>query len=440
MRAARLVLALVVATVATVAIVACARSVVDDPGPEPGLGTPDGCAGLSCKRVSCSAGTATRLRGRVLDPAGVRGLYGVSVYVPNGAIAPLAHGATCKPCAGRRVDAAASALTDVRGEFVLDDVPVDARVPVVVELGSWRRVAEISVTPCTDTRIDDDRTRLPRSSLEGELPLTAVTTGAADALECLLRNVGIADEEFVAAGDDRGRVHMYRGKGGGGRRGAFVTDAADLWNDAKRLAPYDIVVLSCEGTEALENKGGDAPSARGAMASYAKAGGHVFATHLHSAWLQRSPDEDFRSVASWTAPADVGDEYGVDTSFPKGDAFAAWLLEARASTTRGRIVLDNVTASAGAVRGGVAHGWIRQAVDRTRYFSFNTPVGAGRDSACGRVVYGDLHAFGLGGSDFPDGCPGDRNALTPQQLALEFLLFDAFACVDDDALPPTPPR
>lgn len=427
---------------AAVAIVvnACARGLDDPLGVGPTFGAADACTGLSCKRVACNAGAATTLRGRVLDPAGVRGLYGVSVYIPNGSIPPLVHGARCNPCAARKVDAVAATVTDVRGEFVLDDVPVDSRVPVVVELGTFRRVAEIAVVACTDTRLDEERTRLPRSSREGDVPLVAVTTGAADALECLLRNVGLEDEEFVGGNDSRGRIHVYRGKGGGGRRGAFVTNAEDLWNDAAQMAPYDMIVLSCEGDEALENKGGTAVGARGSMAAYARAGGHVFASHLHSVWLQRSADDEFRGVATWTAAKDDGDDYGIEMGFPKGEALASWLVATGATATRGRIRLDNVTASAGSVRTDVAHGWIRQDSSRIRYFSFNTPLGSSRQTACGRVVFGDLHAFGLGGSDFPDGCPKDRRALTPQQLALEFLLFDALACVDDDTLPPAPPR
>lgn len=419
---------------------ACARSVETAPPPDDTFGARRDCHGLSCKRVDCAAGSATRIRGRVLDPAGARALYGVSVYIPNGPLAPVVHGARCLRCAARNVDAAAATITDVRGEFVLEDVPVDARVPVVVELGTFRRVVDVPVAACSDNVLPDDSTRLPRSSREGELPLVAVTTGAADALECLLRNVGIDDDEFSGPDHPTARMRMFRGKGGGGRRGTVVPNADGLWNDAASLAPYDLVVLSCEGDEALENKGGAAGGARAAMAAYANAGGHVFATHLHSAWLQRSPDPGFRSVATWSAAKDDGDVYAIDTSFPKGEALATWLFDAGASATRGTVRLDNVTASAGPVRADVAHAWIRQGPDRTRYFSFNTPLGSKREDACGRVVFGDLHAFGLGGSDFPDGCPTDRRLLTPQQLALEFLLFDALACVDDDSLPPAPPR
>lgn len=408
----------------------------------PLVGAADACSGLACKRVSCGVRPTTRVTGRVTDPAGLRGIYNASVYVPNGAVPPVRHGAHCDTCSGRRVGAVVSALTDALGEFALDDVPAGDDIPIVVEIGRFRRTATITVAPCTQNRIPDETTRLPRNGAEGDLPLIAATTGASDALECLLRNIGIDDREFVGGGDDRGHVQLYRGKGGGGLPKIPVPAAADLWNDPAALARYDIVALSCEGDEANENKGGDDPAARGAMHAYANAGGHVFATHFQYTWLKGSPAADFRDVATWDPTKDVGDDYLVDTSFPKGLAFADWLVATGASPEHGKVRLDNVTFSLGSVRAPPAQPWIHKGgTGAVRYFSFNTPIATPREAQCGRTVFADLHAFGLGGSDFPDGCLLSKPAsLSPQQLALEFLLFDLFACVDDDRERPEPPR
>ncbi len=407
----------------------------------PLIGAPDACSGRACKRVVCGARPSTRVTGRVTDPAGLRGIYNVAVYVPNGAIAPVPHGLSCERCVSRSVDAAVSTLTDARGEFVLDDVPVDVAVPIVVEIGRFRRVVTMDVPACKETRLTDDAVRLPRNAAEGELPRIAVTTGASDALECLLRNIGIDDSEFASGSQERGHVALFRGKGGGGVKNVPVPEASDLWNDPARLALYDIVALSCEGDEANENKGGDDPLARQAMHDYANGGGHVFATHFQSTWLKSSPAADFRGVSTWDTTKDVGTDYAIDTSFPKGQAFAEWLAANGASPELGKISLDNVTFSVGDVKEPPAQPWIRSVGSgRVRYFSFNTPIGTPREAQCGRMVFGDLHSFGLGGSDFPDGCLTGPNALSPQQLALEFLLFDLFACVDDDRERPTPPR
>ena len=424
-------------------VVACALGSPASSGDAPALlGGHDACAGLECMRVQCGAKPTTRVTGRVTDPAGLRGIYNVAVYVPNGPVEPVRHGARCDTCVGRQVGAVVSALTDARGEFVLDDVPADPAIPMVVEIGRFRRVVTVSVAPCVETRLADDTVRLPRNSAEGDLPLIAATTGASDALECLLRNIGIDDREFVGGGDERGRVQLYRGKGGGGLPKIPIPPASDLWNDPAQLARYDIVALSCEGDEANDNKGGADPAARESMHGYANAGGHVFATHFQYTWLKNSPAAEFRDVATWDPAKDISQEYDVDTTFPKGQAFAEWLLATGASPAYGKLGLDNVTFSLGSLKQPPAQSWIRHhGTGAVRYFSFNTPIGASREQQCGRTVFADLHAFGLGGSDFPDGCMlTNPKSLSAQQLALEFLLFDLFACVDDDRERPLPPR
>lgn len=47
-------------------------------------------------------------------------------------------------------------------------------------------------------------------------------------------------------------------------------------------------------------------------------------------------------------------------------------------------------------------------------------------------MLGDLHAFGLGGSDFPAGCLTAPKALSRRQLALEFLLFESATTEADE--------
>src|SRR5205085_494613 len=147
----------------------------------------------------------------------------------------------------------AATLTDTKGDFVLDNVPVGAAVPLVVQIGKWRR--QITLPPmnaCANNPVQDPNLlRLPRNQKEGNIPRIALTTGGYDRLECLLRKIGIEDGEFTAEGG-AGRVNLYGGRGTlvspataqyapALNAGATFTPAVNLWGDPANLKKYDMV-------------------------------------------------------------------------------------------------------------------------------------------------------------------------------------------------------
>jgi hypothetical protein len=81
----------------------------------------------------------------------------------------------------------------------------------------------------------------------------------------------------------------------------------------------------------------------------------------------------------------------------------------------------------------------------TEYFSFNTPTTAGQTpdgpGYCGRVVYSDLHVGAASRDDVNMPVPAScaNGDLSPQEKALEFMLFDLSSCVIPDDKPPLPP-
>ena len=426
-----------------------------------------GCQGLACKQVECAGGGKTTLTGRVFDPAGKVPLYNVVVYVPNGEPAPITAGLgpTCDRCAGNvSGNPIALTATDANGDFRLEDVPADTDFPLVIQIGKWRRRVTIpKVAACQSVAADAGLTRLPKNRTEGDIPRIALTTGSADPLECLLRKIGLDDSEFGTAGAEA-RVHLYTG---GSTAPASATSsfsaggafgqATALWGSVDELKKYDIVMLSCEGGEVEASK---PEAARQALYDYAKVGGRVFTSHYHHYWFSNSPVPEVKALASWTndftcqdgctfeaePAANVIVNATVNTTFAKGAAMKDWLKSTQSLTGPGdtlpiqeaRHNVNAVTANAlswmtiqnPAASNKVAH----------EYITFNTPVGAADDQVCGRVVYSDLHV-GAGdatGAPFPTGCTTPD--LTPQQKALEFMLFDLSSCIQKDDKPPVLPK
>jgi hypothetical protein len=347
--------------------------------------------------------------------------------------------------------------TDAKGDFVLDDVPVGKNIPLVVQVGKWRREVKIdNVAACVNTAITDkDLTRLPRNQTEGHIPKIAVTTGGHDALECLLRKVGVEDSEFTPQAGP-GRVNFFAGGQGTDRYattmngGAMITPVVPWWDSADNLKKYDLVLHSCEGMEKPTNK---STAALEAMQAYANAGGRIFASHWHNYWLEHGPPP-FPTVATFDHQPALNEFMSdIDTTFPKGAALADWLVNVGASTVRGKLPINGARHTVSAVNADVAQRWIYSDTPKSvQYLTTNTPVGVPEAMQCGRVVLSDIHVStgvaagapsdrslpGPGpaakdGFPFPTGCVTEE--LSPQEKALEFMLFDLSSCVERDNVP-----
>jgi hypothetical protein len=421
-----------------------------------GIGPIADCVGLQCRQstcrkgdcvqAACGGGALTRLTGKVYDPAGKVPLYNVSVYVPNKPLASYTDGPSCDSCATTLSgDPIVQATTDASGSFVLGDangdVPSGDDVPLVIQVGKWRRQITIPhVDACTDGALTDpNQVRLPRNQQEGHLPKIALTTGGADALECLLRKIGVEDAEFTPT-DGAGRINLFNGVDGtksfdAAHGGASFTQVDPWWDSLDNLKRYDMILHSCEGTERPTNK---SPAARQALQDYANAGGRVFASHWHNYWFEHGP-APWPTVATFDHQADLNDiTASIDTSFPKGEALAHWLVNVNASTTLGQLPIAGAQHTIDTV-GTMGQRWIYSAAPQSvQYLSANPPMGSAQ--ACGRVVLSDIHvSTGAGGKNdddsdpakpFPTGCV--TADLSPQEKTLEFMLFDLSACVLPD--------
>jgi len=437
-------------------------------GPDLGVaGAGGGAGGLMVDpdpNAACSGGKKTSISGTVYDPAGQWPLYNAVVYVPRspGELPAFGQGVACEKCT-EAVPARAVALSGPDGKFLLEDVP-SGRVDLVVQLGKWRRKQTIEVAPCRDNPLTDENlTRLPRTRFEGDIPKIALSTGHSDALECLLRKIGIADTEFTTD-TGGGRVSMFVGCQGddngnfGANKfteslgGAAFPSTNQLF-DSGTLSQYDMVIFSCEGHKCDTIQ---TPENVAQLVDFANRGGRVFLDHNHYNWLNRADAPIERAAQFSSSPNDIQSPLPtrINTkNFPKGEAFAAWLLNVKASTTLGELDIYAAKTSVQSLSPNRAQPWIYRDDEPKGdfYLTISTPVAVKDDDpppeACGRVVFTDLHVSKSGGGDamdfsdqetpFPDGCTS--SVLTPQEKALEFMLFDLSSCVQAETRAPTTP-
>jgi hypothetical protein len=408
-------------------------------------GTTPGCVNLECRQVLCEAGGKTTITGVVHEPAGKIPLYNVVVYVPNAKVDPFVDGASCDRCGNISGSPLVSAITDTKGKFVLENVPTGKDIPLVIQVGKWRRQIVIpEIKGCVDNPVDASQLRLPKNKSEGDIPKIAVTTGGADPLECLLRKIGVDDTEFgVKSGAQR--IHLYAGKNGGGTKLASGTDyapQADLWPDAATIKKYDILLLACEGA-GEDVVGPDKPEpSRAAMLEYMNSGGRIFMSHLHKYWLVHGP-APLPTVATFVEKPDLPNPTTafIDTSFPKGAALSEWMVNVGGSTMAGEFSLNQGQHTVDAVNMATSQRWIYgKTPESVMYYTFNTPIGTKPEEQCGRVVFSDIHVSSgdTPGSPFPSGCT--TKELSAQEKALVFMLFDLSSCVNPDKERPKPPK
>jgi hypothetical protein len=434
-----------------------------------------GCSNLQCQVQACPNGGSTTISGKVMDPAGHNPLYGVVTFVPNtqGGTLPLIplgiNGSSCSCDAlFQGEEPMADAITAPDGTFTIKNAPVGKNIPLVVQIGKWRKEVLIpSVTACQDNPAGN--ITLPKNHSDGlfaSLPNIAVSTGGADSLECLLTRAGVDEAEF--SGDPNtpdARVHVFQGRGGNTTASpAAPSSPTSLWDSDSDLERYDIVLLSCEGSPTT---GATAASSQN-VADYVSKGGRVFGEHFHYQFFANQTP--FPNTASWmTSGGGIGNS-GIDAvvqttllsngkPFPEGVALNTWLGNVGA-LTGGQLPIAAPRYDALVSGTNVSTAWIVTApsapTQSTQYFSWDMPFNAAVNDAglpayCGRVVFSDLHVSGSagglkGGEDYtsalgstvPTGCDATAT-LQPDEDALEFILFDLSSCVTPVGYPPAPP-
>lgn len=384
------------------------------------------CTNLCKQQVICEAGT-TSVTGKVVagtlqqygnpDP-----IYNALVYVPNAAVKAFNAGVTCDTC-GAEVsgEPLIATKTAADGTFTLTNVPVGNNIPLVIQLGRWRRQVVIpSVAACQTTQLPTTLTRMPRNKNEGDIPQMAIATGNADAIECVLMKMGIDQAEFTQP-NGGGRVHMYVQNGANAGNGTPA--ASTLYGSSQTLANYDIVLLPCEGQPIAK-----AAADQQRLVTYTSAGGRLFITHYGYEWLYNA--NPFSQTASFNQNQN-GNANGtglIDTSTVSGQALSTWMNGVGALNGPNEFAIVDPRYNLNSIA-NTSTKFVSDLNGQNLPFqyAFNTPVA--QQNQCGRVVYSTFHVASAmtNGQKFPAECNG--NALTPQEKNLEFMLFDVANCI-----------
>jgi hypothetical protein len=255
-------------------------------------------SGYSCQVPKCSNSiVGTTVSGTVFDPTGKTPVYGPVVYIPDqpDQISDIVQGPgnLCGRCAQQSGSPIAGAVTGPDGSFTIPQAPVGPQIPLVVQLGKWRRMSYVDIhNTCTDNPIGDpELTRLPRNRSDGKkasLPKIAIAAGAADRLQCLLLRMGVDASEFTNP-EGTGSVNLYNqppalGSDPSGRydpgvnSGAAFPDAAAFWSDINQLSKYDLVLLACAGNQSAADPSRTLPNAitdaaKASLVKYLSSGG-----------------------------------------------------------------------------------------------------------------------------------------------------------------------
>ena len=398
------------------------------------------CRDLQCKLVTCTGmGVTTTISGTVYDPAGNNPMYNANVYIPvkaKEALPAFGTGASCDTCSGAAaLVALRSTQTDSSGNFTLSDVPAGADIPIVVQMGKWRReIVLTSVASCTSNTVTGNCTapnaadcvfRLPKNHTDGydpvagtyikaDVPKIAIVSGSADPFDCLLLKAGLDPAEF-GDGNSSKRFHFYQSDNSPGNKlsasyGAAV-NGSTLWNNlngaGSNLKSYDVVLLPCEGGNFDKQAGSNTPYQN--LIDYADAGGRAFATHFSYTWLQYpsvkgyvAAPNDWSKVAKWTHSSGSTNTQDplittVNTGFPKGGVYSTWLQNVSATATPTKLTVHEGRQDLTTV-GPDTQSWMSAhdtkylaAPDYSPLFTFNTPYAAPSANQCGRIVYSDFH-------------------------------------------------
>ena len=371
----------------------------------------------------------------------------------------------------------------VDGSFKLNDAPVGTTVPLVLQVGKWRQAVTVTrQAPCADNAAAARR----RSSCRARVAAgdTERQHAGHRRLDRQRRHARVPDAAHRPADERvrrRRRAARITSTSSRAARPAVAAAAAasvgrrsPAWPAPRRatrtsgtrrphMMPYDIVLLSCEGGETYNanpaasrptstpadarsartstTPGSPVPSSSGAAATRRPPTGAPTSRPGPRAAAARAPGQRqdrpdpqrldaCRSPRAWrsTSGSGLNKARSASAAAPRRDELPIVQPRFNAVVGPGQQALAAVDQR-------------RHAGPNTMYFSFDTPVNAPvhrRRAPATAVAPSSATCTSAARVDRQPAAAGrmQREDLSPQEKALEFMLFDLSSCVIPDSLPP----
>jgi hypothetical protein len=392
---------------------------------------------------SMCKGKPTTLSGVVRAPNGSDPIANALVYVPS-STGKLPPGVSCDLCAQPVDGLAAQVATGSDGHFSLDLsslTPAD-QLPFTVSKGRFRRASTVSITPCQDNPLTAPTTVLPGKNGPGDdIPKIAVSTGIKDALDDVLTAMGLDASAGYDCFENQTKATTTPASGCEKRlaaQGASAPQLTDLLKDTSKLGQYNVLFVSCALGKFASLSAADRATIVANLQTWVGQGGRLFATDRSYDYVAQAfpasiafvngnstVDAANVGVGSATTPATYSGRVndaalvqwltavGVLTAGQSTMPLTGYLTQWSAVQSVPMSTVDEVDATDAKV--AVGSTTTTGSYPQTVKFDYAPP---GSAAACGRVVFSSYHTTGTPGA-----------MLTPQERILEYLMFEAGACL-----------
>jgi hypothetical protein len=390
-------------------------------------------------------GTPTTITGAVKAPNGVDPIAAAFVYVPA-STGTFPDGVSCDLCDMPIDGASAQAITNPDGTFTLDlgNLTPASTLPFTVAKGRFRRAsASVPITPCQENPIGAPFTVLPGKTAPGDdIPKIAVATGNKDELDAVLYAMGLDMQVGFDCFEGRKSATSSLTSPCGMRTGLMPIET--LLSNETMLEKYNLVFLACAPGKFAALPAATQMQIVSNLQTWTGKGGRLFATdNSYDYMAQAFPAAlGFANGNTTVDAANVG--VGGSTTTPttyngqvNDTTMLAWMVAVSAIPSGQNSLMLSGYLSKWSVMQSVPMGTVDE-VDATNAVitmgTTNSAPGlypqtvkfdvtpAGGTAACGRAIYTSYHTL-------PATMMVDSTQLAPQERILEYLMFEAGACV-----------